>query len=376
MFWSFGKPRTIERAAGCVPRRRCRAESNMFLWVTATAMACLIFPPAAEAQSGQDREPALPRAEAIQEESPSPAPIPGASEAPGFDYVIGPEDLLKIDVFQVPELSNLGARVANDGTITVPLLGTVEASGLTAKQLADALQDKWGEKYLQSPQVTVFVQDYHAKPVSVVGAVEKPGLYYLAGPRTLIEMISMAGGLAKRSSAPAGRTVFVTRSHGGFKDLPRTDGMNVISPDKVEIDLHKLFYSERDALDISVQPLDIISVSRADVVYVGGRGVTKPGGFILEDRDSVTVMQAIALAGGLSPDARIHDARIIRTEQDGSRKMIPVELGKIQLGKSPDPILGANDFLFVPNNSERAALKKGAEAIVQTLSGMLIFGRI
>jgi len=165
----------------------------MFLWVTATAMACLIFPPAAEAQSGQDREPALPRAEAIQEESPSPAPKPGASEAPGFDYVIGPEDLLKIDVFQVPELSNLGARVANDGTITVPLLGTVEASGLTAKQLADALQDKWGEKYLQSPQVTVFVQYYPAKPGSVVGAVEKPGLYYLAGPRTLIEMISMAG---------------------------------------------------------------------------------------------------------------------------------------------------------------------------------------
>jgi polysaccharide export outer membrane protein len=376
MFWSLGKSRTFERAARRAPRRQRRAESNYFLWVTVTATAFLFLPPAAQAQSGQDREPALPRAEPVQEESLSPAPKPSASEGPGLDYVIGPEDILKIDVFQIPELSNLEARVANDGTITVPLLGTVEASGMTAKQLADALQGKWGEKYLQSPQVSVFVKDYHAKPVSIVGAVEKPGLYYLTGPRTLIEMISIAGGLAKRTSAPAGRTVFVTRNHGGFKDLPRTDGLNVISPDKVEIDLHKLFYSERDALDISIQPLDIISVSKADVVYVGGRGVTRPGGFILEDRDRVSVLQAIDLAQGLSADARIHDARIIRTEQDGSRKMIPVDLGKIQSGKSPDPILGANDILFVPDNSQRAALKKGAATVVQTLSGMLIFGRI
>src|SRR6266702_2997965 len=185
MFWSFGSSRTFERSAGRGPRGRRRAESSCFLWVTATAVACLCLPPAAEAQGGQDRDPAFPRVEAVQGEPLSPAPKPSASEGPRLDYVIGPEDLLKIDVFQVPELSNLGARVANDGTITVPLLGTVEASGLTAKQLADSLQDKWGDKYLQSPQVTVFVQDYHAKPVSIVGAVEKPGLYYLTGPRTL-----------------------------------------------------------------------------------------------------------------------------------------------------------------------------------------------
>jgi polysaccharide biosynthesis/export protein len=293
----------------------------------------------------------------------------------GSDYVIGPEDVLRVDVFDVPELSNLTLRVANDGTIAPPLLGHVKAAGLTPSELRRELESKWGKNYLQNPQVSVFVQEFHALPVSVVGAVEKPGLYPLTGPRNLIEMLSLAGGLAKRSSAPAGRTVYVTRQ-GGFGNMPQADGMRLLSPDKLEIDLRKLLYSREDALNIKIQPRDIISVSKADVVYVAGGGVTKPGGLLLEDQANVTVFQALAMAQGLSANAAKHDARIIRQKPDGSRIEIPVDIDKIQKGKAPDPVLAANDILFVPDSKQKAALKRALDSTVATVSGLLIFGKL
>jgi polysaccharide biosynthesis/export protein len=291
------------------------------------------------------------------------------------DYVIGPEDVLRIDVFQVPELSGLTVRVANDGTITVPLLGRINASGLTPTRLAHELQSKWGKNYLQNPEVTVFVQQFQAKPVSVVGAVEKPGLYYLTGPRTLVEVISMAGGLAKRSTDSAGPKVYVTRQ-GGFGDLQPISGLSFVTPDKVEIDLQKLFYSNETALNIPVRPLDIISVNKADVIYVTGHGVIKPGGFVLTDRDHVTVFQAVALAEGLSSNAAGKDARIIRQEPNGSRQEIPVNIDKVMKGQAPDPVMTANDILFVPDSTQRKALKRALESSIATVSGLLIFGKL
>ena len=293
----------------------------------------------------------------------------------GGDYVIGAEDVLRVSVFDVPELSNLTLRVANDGTIAPPLLGHVKAAGMTPSQLGRDLESKWGATYLQNPQVSVFVQEFHAQPVSVVGAVEKPGLYPLTGPRTLIEMLSQAGGLSKRSSGAAGRTVYVTRP-GGFTDLQTVDGLKAVSPDKVEINLHRLLYSQEEALNIEIEPRDIISVSKAEIVYVGGNGVRKPGAFVLEDRDNVTVLQAVSMAEGLAPNAAKTDVRIIRTKADGSRIMIPVNLKKVLKGSSPDLVLLRNDILFVPNSAQKALLKGGAQTVVSTLSWLLIYGRI
>ena len=293
----------------------------------------------------------------------------------GSDYAIGPEDVLRVDVFDVPELTGLVLRVANDGTIAPPLLGHVKAAGMTPSELRRELETLWGKKYLQNPQVSVFVAEFHAMPVSVVGAVEKPGLYPMTAPRSLIEMISQAGGLAKKTTAAAGPTVMITRQ-GGFGDLQPTEGMRFIAQNKLEIDLHKLLYSNESGLNIEIKPRDIISVSRADIVYVTGRGVLKPGGFVLEDRDNVTVFQALAMAGGVTSNAKKHDARIIRRQADGSRTEIPVDLDKVLKGQTPDLTLAANDILFVPDSAQKAALKKGAEAIVGTLSGLLIYGRI
>ncbi len=301
------------------------------------------------------------------------ATAPPAHSKLGSDYVIGPEDVLDIDVLNVPELTKT-VRVASDGTITLALLGHVRATGLTPSQLGEALEKRWGETYLENPQVTVFVKEFRAQPVSVIGAVEKPGLYPLTGARSLIEVLSEAGGLAKRTSAPAGRTLYVTRK-GGFEELKPVEGMALIAPDKLEIDLQKLLYSREGSLNIEVKPLDIISVSKSDVVYVTGGGVKKAGGFVLEDREKVTVLQALALAEGLAPNASRSEARIIRRREDGSRTEIPVNLVKVLKGRSPDPELAPNDILFVPDSTQKAALKRGADAAISTISGVLVFRR-
>ncbi len=288
----------------------------------------------------------------------------------GTNYVIGAEDVLDIEVFNVPELKQT-VRVANDGSIVLPLVGNVQAAGLTAQQLRQELETQYGKTYLENPQISVFIREFHAQPVSVIGAVERPGLYQITGPRNLMEVLSMAGGLGKRSSAPAGRTLLITRQ-GGFGDMHFAEGMHQVASDKLEIDLNKLLYSRDDALNIEVKPLDIISVSKAEVVYVVGE-VKKPGGFVLENRETVSVLQALAMAEGMTGNAAKNAARIIRNSADGSRIEIPLDLSKILKGRSNDPQLAANDIVFVPTSTGKAAAKRGAEAAIGTISGILIY---
>lgn len=328
--------------------------------------------------SGQDLErmTPIPSASATQTQRTAPkarnAPASTAQTGAPSDYVIGPEDVLQITVFDVPDLNQKEVRVANDGTIAMPLLGRLEASGLTADQLRDRLEAALGKNLVQHPQVSIFVKQFHARPVSIVGAVEKPGLYQITGPRTLVEMLSLAGGLAKRSTAAAGKLVYVTRP-GGFKNLKIVSGMHQMAPDKIAIDLKDLLYTHASGLNIPIESHDIIAVSKADVVYVAGSGVRKPGGFLLEDRDSVTVLQALAMAEGLAPGAARHKVRIIHTKPDGTHVETFVDVEKIIKDKAPDPVLAANDILYVPTSRGKAAAKKTAQTIVQTVSGYLIF---
>lgn len=288
----------------------------------------------------------------------------------GPNYLIGPEDVVTIDVLDVPDLSKFDAQVANDGTISVPLLGSVKAAGLTQSALRDELEKDWGQKYLNHPQVSLFIKDFKSRPVSVVGSVAKPGMIYLTGRRTLVEVLAMAGGLASVGAA-AGKEVYVERP-GGFQDLPVVDGLSETAPDKVSIELRKLLYSQDTKLNIEIQPFDIVTVSRAGIVYLAG-AFNKPGGYVLDNKDTITALEAVAMAQGLGGNARTSQARIIRRSTSGATTESQIDLKKILESKAPDVILADNDILFVPNSNAKAISKTTLSSVVSIVSGLVIY---
>lgn len=149
------------------------------------------------------------------------ATIAGSSAAPSIDrmaYKVGPLDVLDISVFQVPELST-SVQVAETGTINFPLLGEILAAGKTAEAVERDLTAKLGAKYLQSPQVTVFVKEFNSQRVTVEGAVKKPGVYPITGGTTLMQSIAMAHGLDSSYES----TVLVFRKAGNQRSAAKFD---------------------------------------------------------------------------------------------------------------------------------------------------------
>jgi polysaccharide export outer membrane protein len=145
---------------------------------------------------------------------------------------------------------------------------------------------------------------------------------------------------------------------------------------KVEIDeinLKKLLESSDSALNVPVRPGDIVKVPRAGIVYVVGE-VNKPGGFVLQNNENISVLQALALAEGPTHTSAISQARIIRTDPaTGRRTEIPMNLGKVFSGKAPDTFLQPKDVVFVPNSAAKSVLYRGSAAALQTAAGVAIY---
>jgi len=299
------------------------------------------------------------------------------------EYRIGPYDLLEITIFQAPEM-NRQVRVSASGEITIPLLGAVQAAGLSTRELEFVLQELLRRRYMKDPHVGVFVAEMKSHPVSVFGAVKRPGVYQIQGIRTLIEILALAEGLAD----DAGDTVVVMRGAGSFgaeaqdphssTTLERPAGFkdSDLSSDaekrSVEIDLKALLETGDPSYNVTVYPGDIVKVTRAGIVYVVGE-VRKPGGFVLKTNENISVLQALALGEGLTSTAAKGRAQVIRTDDDGERIEIPIDLGEILKGKADDPLLQPNDIVFVPNSAGKKALYTGLDAAIRTVSGVIIW---
>jgi len=134
-------------------------------------------------------------------------------------YRIGPQDVLDVTVYQAPDLAKT-VQVAESGTINLPLVGDVQAAGVTAQELERTLKAKLGGKYLQNPQVTVFVKEYNSQRVTVEGSVEKPGVYPYRGRVSLLELIATAGGMKEVAD---GSDVMIFRTAGGSRQAARFD---------------------------------------------------------------------------------------------------------------------------------------------------------
>jgi len=293
------------------------------------------------------------------------------------DYRIGANDLLDINVFEAPEM-NRSLRVSAGGEISLPLLGGIQCAGLTAHELEVELQQKLHE-YMKDPHVSVLVSAMESHPVSVVGAVKKAGVFQVRGPRSVLEMISMAEGL----DDDAGDEVLVMRGAGlhpelGSGDVVQEAGAAATAkgpgdPETVRIKLKDLLESGDPKFNVAVYPGDIVKVTQAGIIYVVG-DVKKPGGFVLKSDRQMSVLKAIALAEGLTTTSAKSKTKIIHTnESTGERVEIPIDLGKVLAGKIPDPPLDPADIVFVPSSSAKSVFYKGTAAAVTTASGLIIF---
>ncbi len=249
-------------------------------------------------------------------------------------YRIGPGDLLELKVFQVDELSQT-VRVSEDGSITLPLLGRVMVEGLTQEGVVQKLTALLQAKYVKNPQVTIFIKEYKNQQVAVIGAVEKAGSYELVGRKNLLQIISMAGGF----SETAGNEVFILREG--------PDGVT----STVAIDLKDLLVNGNQKLNIPIEPNDVINVpvDREIKVFVMGR-VTKPGAVTAKLSEGVTLLQAIADAGGLAEGAKESAITITRKDKTGKEQKIKVNLKDIIKGKKKDILLQEGDVVFVPES--------------------------
>jgi polysaccharide export outer membrane protein len=308
-----------------------------------------------------------------------------------WDYRIGAEDLLEISVFEAPDL-NRTVRASRGGEISLPLLGAVGARGLTPRELEVVLQELLRRTYMKDPHVAVFVREMQSHPVSVFGAVKKPGVFQIRGAKTLVELLSMAEGLAddagdaviimrqaglvevRNSTSNSPKPVAASEREGHWSETPSpAEG----SPDDktLEIDLKSLLDSGNPRNNVLIYPGDVVKVTRAGVVYVVGE-VRKPGGFMLKTNENISVLQALALAEGLTRTSAKSRARIVRTDgATGSRNEVPIDLGKILAGKAADPLLHPKDIVFVPNSTGRSALYRSAEAAIGIGSGLAIYRR-
>ena len=227
------------------------------------------------------------------------------------EYAIGPGDVLRITVWGHDDLSK-DYPVSQDGRVPFPLIGSVQAVGLSTAELAKRIRDLLEKDYLVNPQVIVGVKEYLSKKVNVMGEAEKPGLFYLTGPTTLLELLSKAGGLSKT----AGKDLVLVRTEGVDGKVP-TAGSTIL-----RLDVRKIQSGDVKE-NILLQNGDMMFVPKASAFFVLGE-VNKPGTFPLDKETSV--LEAITLAGGYGPTAAASGVKVLRRNADGKQETLALDL--------------------------------------------------
>lgn len=285
--------------------------------------------------------------------------------------VIGPTDTVAISVLGAEELSKEW-RVGSTGDVTLPLIGRVPAAGLTVEQFERDLHQRL-LKYYHQPQVSVWISEFRSQPVTVVGPVEKPGTYQLKGPRSLFDVLIMAGG----PKETAGETVTLSRpvEHGDI-DFPdaRPDVTGKFYT--VELPLEDVMEGRGGGAAIDVQPYDVVAVSEHKpprLVHIAGE-VTRPGAVELVSQETVSLLKVLAVAGGLTRTASPGRTMIVHLNEQGVQTSTAfVDLRKVLSGKAKDLELTAGDVIFVPTNNVMTYLQAASVSAVST--GILVLAR-
>jgi len=225
-------------------------------------------------------------------------------------------------------------------------------------------------KYVKDPDVTVSLLEMRSQPVSVLGEVRNPGVVQLMGQKSLLEILSLAGGL----NPDAGNVLRITREKRWGKiplEEAQLDGTGNFW--MAEISVKEVLDGNSPAKNIAVKPDDVITVPKGEIVYVLG-AVKKSGGFVLGSREKVTVLQALAMAEGLDKFASTGNAKIVRKTGGASKATeIHVDLKRLLEGKAVDVALVDNDILFVPISGTRQAVSRTVEAGFNIGTGIAIW---
>jgi len=266
--------------------------------------------------------------------------------SPQDDYVLGPEDILDIDVYEVEDLKRT-VRISPAGFIKLPLVNNIKAAGLTVAELETEIGQKL-QQYLQEPAVTIFIKEYRSQRITVLGAVRNPQVQTVTRQKFLLDLLSLSGGL----SEDAGDICYVQRGSG-----------------TVIINLNELLIKGNTALNIPVFSEDVINVPKGGVVFVDG-AVKGPGSFVM--KGTVTLSQIIAMAKGFNDEAIKDQVKIYRNSGTDAMEIIDVDYDKILAENGTDVVLKDKDVVIIP----RSTAKFIWYGFVKTLRGAISFGGV
>jgi polysaccharide export outer membrane protein len=274
-----------------------------------------------------------------------------AQSSPSNTLLIGPGDDLHVSVQDMPEMEQY-PRVTDAGDVPIIGVGNVRVIDMTPGEAAAAIQDRLvSSRYLNHPQVSVVVDQYATKNVTLLGEVRTPGAYQLSTPRPILDVIALGGGL----NEVADRRIIVER-HG---DQNHPIHYN-LSNDAEQAIKEQVF----------VNPGDTIFVPKVGIIYVLG-DVTRPGGYTMNNNESkISLLEALATAGGAANTANINHARLIR-KADHSE--VEIALGDIQKGRKPDFPLEPGDILYVPFSFGKHIVLTGAAGITGAATAAAIY---
>jgi len=268
--------------------------------------------------------------------------------------LIGPGDQLRVQVADTPEMDQ-HPRVTDVGEIPIEAVGNVKVAGLTPAAAATAIQNQlMAAHYMRHPIVLVTIEQFATQTVSILGEVKAPGAYPIATPRSILDVLALAGGL----SSVADRNIVIER-HGDAANRVHYNYSN--NPDTA-VDSQVL-----------VSPGDTVLVPKAGIVYVLG-DVNRPGGYVMTNNESkMTVLQALALAGGVAKTAKQGGARLIRKDGAGSYSDQKISVGDLQQGKTPDIAMQPGDVVYVPFSFGRNLAVFGAGSIAASATSAAIY---
>ena len=302
----------------------------LLLLLMFTAAICLPAQDTAPAQNATQPAPAAPSTSSDEHVN-----------QPQSSLKLGPGDLVEMTVYNVPELTTK-TRISSSGDMYCPLIGYLHVAGLSNEEAQAAIERKLDD-FVKNPHVSLFVAEYASQGASVLGEVMRPGVYPVLGQQHLLDLLSAAGGLTEK----AGRKITVTH---------RSDPDTTIT-----IDIPRNL-ADNSETNIPVFPGDTVIVHKADIVYVVG-DVLRPSG-VLMDAGGLTVLQALALAGGTGRTAKLNGARLLRKGANGMIQT-PVDLKKMLQAKAPDMPLEPNDILIVPSSTGKIMAGRTLEAALQ-----------